>query len=1853
MPTSPPHARPEVKFRKPTFREADHPRDRLGRFIEVGQHVRLWGGGDGDVIRSTGGGRIEVARSDGQHVIVDAGNVTVTRAAPGSNLPQPPATPPTPDAPSAPDAPDKPSIGRTTPNAVSGAVRTTVTTAGPPRPVGEFPDLDPDSPEPLPQPQVQDMFRAETGLDHPRRASRNLGGLDAAKAAKANVVADLTERTRATPVERMHPDETVRTALADPTSRWIAQDRWGRTYWTPAGAGSTVGEPMSPDIEDALRTDAINSMVAAWATSANDHLPDALALQEVAAELFDLPHAPWVFIPDVNDRTYAREEDLRADIDTELASRREGFEAFLTAQYEATQERLSQHGITEVEVYRGFVFPDGEGPVPPWVYEAEADVPLRPMSSFTADPTMAHRFADTNGGAVAIISTRVPRERILSTPLTGVGCLDESEFVVLAGEGRATITAATISKRDTPVIETVTTALGDTETFENWYETTPIDPRRAAAAPDIAGTRPAPGARPDTNDRVLAADPDDPTAPTAWLAVAEDGAQVGYLRARGDDPASTVSFSDIDDWAAEVEDREITTRVRPDAVPGDEADDAPVVLGERATRAETVAVDDPRVDTFLNDDLFDDLDPADPITPVEARKTDPTRDAASKAKAEVVADLTRRMAHMPDEDFLTPEQMETLDKTRAGERVLIRTPNSPEVRWFDPTLFPEGFPEGWEHVSPEEYRDVLREQVVNSLVSEWATSSNGTVLGYAIQDIAQETFGIDDAHLTGVVMLDDESWMRPLVDAKIDEKRPLIEGFLAAQYAATQERFRAAGISEVTLYRGMKVFDKDDDWAVQALDAPYDGEIGLRPLSSFTTDLDTAAQFSGNSSTGPGILVTGVVPVERIIATPRTGVGCLSESEFVVIAGPGEWHVRRATTGDIIDDPTDMPPVGFDEIDGGDDEPEDISTIPAGMLAEHELADAFAAADPTDEARMAALTVRAQALGRDDLIPDSEPAAAPAARPEREDVTVADLAAGDKIAASGPYEGQAATVRSIEPGEDGFHRIVADLPDGTSFEGSIPSDTAQVRINDPADTSTGEPDYTGINPGPGRPDGTGTVDDPIAVGRDYDRAITLLAEGKHIRLDDTREVGTLLDAMAAWAKDAEARGEKAPPLNLCQVSVPGTNLFCAESKGVPRVKMPQLGGTPPPGTPAAKLVDERGRADLADPFITSLRAAGINVTDDVIPAAELKATQEELDGRSVANLAAAIRGGTFVDAPIFVTRDGYILDGHHRWAAKVAVDTDDGQMGEIQMPVRVVDMEIGAALDYANAFAASMGMRPRGLGERGSDNPRVGEAMDAVAALNPEIADAATARKTGGTTDPVSLPFDTTTSVPATVPSAGAYTVSAEETPAPAPGTRTIIFDIDGTIANVAPLRERRLAGEITRDQQIEMGSDAEPIGPVVDAMRRAKEQGYAVVAMTARPDSFRERNAAYLAKVDVPVDAMFTRADGDERPDADAKRDMIARLRDLGYDPVAAYDDKTENTDLFEAEGIPSVLVGGYNGVNEVGGVEVGDPEQPLDRWGKSIRNLTTPEDALAAYEAAAAEREFHKMEAIRQAATALGLPGLPPVPDSGLSDDDLTMHLMSGEATDEELQDFYHRAYGPAVDTFEQALRDEPGTTAAIVSAVEAYGGQMDGLSHRVKTVDSIISKIGRRALQRKNGLDDARAGVGDALRYSAIIPSESYASGINAVVDGLRQRGYDVPQIESMWQPGNPYRAIHADVVTPDGIRVELQFHTPESIATKHDYHRFYDIAREPSVDPQARYDAWQTMMDAWDKVPDPPNIADIGSPRSYPSPVDDEAVVADLIRKYEQAVAEGDEDVIAALRARASALGVIDRLPPPPD
>ena len=198
-----------------------------------------------------------------------------------------------------------------------------------------------------------------------------------------------------------------------------------------------------------------------------------------------------------------------------------------------------------------------------------------------------------------------------------------------------------------------------------------------------------------------------------------------------------------------------------------------------------------------------------------------------------------------------------------------------------------------------------------------------------------------------------------------------------------------------------------------------------------------------------------------------------------------------------------------------------------------------------------------------------------------------------------------------------------------------------------------------------------------------------------IEPEDLEKFNTDISKVQQIVADAKAKGEKAPDINLCDITVPGTNLYCDDNLGIPRDQMPQFKGKPQPGTPAADMeVDENGEVDTEPLFKKMLEEKGIKVVQTEIPSDKLKATQKDLVGAKVVGMMGALEENPehpSITAPIYVSRDGYVIDGHHRWAAIAAYNAKYPDK-QIPMKVQVIDQDIKDAIPMCNKFAEEQGV---------------------------------------------------------------------------------------------------------------------------------------------------------------------------------------------------------------------------------------------------------------------------------------------------------------------------------------------------------------------------------------------------------------------------------------------------------------------------------------------------------------------------------------------------------------------------------
>ncbi len=143
-----------------------------------------------------------------------------------------------------------------------------------------------------------------------------------------------------------------------------------------------------------------------------------------------------------------------------------------------------------------------------------------------------------------------------------------------------------------------------------------------------------------------------------------------------------------------------------------------------------------------------------------------------------------------------------------------------------------------------------------------------------------------------------------------------------------------------------------------------------------------------------------------------------------------------------------------------------------------------------------------------------------------------------------------------------------------------------------------------------------------------------------------------------------------------------------------------------------------------------------------------------------------------------------------------------------------------------------------------------------------------------------------------------------------------VVFDIDGTLADVARLREMFLSVQQGRQKDFRsfhrQALHAQPIAWVKDAALQVRQRGLSVVLVTGRSVRWRHETSWWLALNGIPSDALFMRERRDSRPDAEIKQSMLDRIR-RQWTPIWAFDDNPDTIAVWKGADIPVTVVPGW----------------------------------------------------------------------------------------------------------------------------------------------------------------------------------------------------------------------------------------------------------------------------------------------------------------------------------------------------
>ena len=140
-----------------------------------------------------------------------------------------------------------------------------------------------------------------------------------------------------------------------------------------------------------------------------------------------------------------------------------------------------------------------------------------------------------------------------------------------------------------------------------------------------------------------------------------------------------------------------------------------------------------------------------------------------------------------------------------------------------------------------------------------------------------------------------------------------------------------------------------------------------------------------------------------------------------------------------------------------------------------------------------------------------------------------------------------------------------------------------------------------------------------------------------------------------------------------------------------------------------------------------------------------------------------------------------------------------------------------------------------------------------------------------------------------------------------------VIFDVDGTLCDVRPIRHYVEGPTKNFDAFHKASALCDPNWDVVEDLRRQVELERAIIVVTGRSFEYRPLTIRWLRGFDIHFDEIHTRPSRDFRKDAVIKKEILDRLR-IRYTIVGSWDDNPSVIEeVWEAEGIPTTVVPGW----------------------------------------------------------------------------------------------------------------------------------------------------------------------------------------------------------------------------------------------------------------------------------------------------------------------------------------------------
>jgi len=139
-----------------------------------------------------------------------------------------------------------------------------------------------------------------------------------------------------------------------------------------------------------------------------------------------------------------------------------------------------------------------------------------------------------------------------------------------------------------------------------------------------------------------------------------------------------------------------------------------------------------------------------------------------------------------------------------------------------------------------------------------------------------------------------------------------------------------------------------------------------------------------------------------------------------------------------------------------------------------------------------------------------------------------------------------------------------------------------------------------------------------------------------------------------------------------------------------------------------------------------------------------------------------------------------------------------------------------------------------------------------------------------------------------------------------------------------------------------------------------------------------------------------------------------------------------------------------------------------------------------------------------------------------------------------------------------YKMALEQEPEISALVREIAVKARMETRSFDSRLKTKIAYLKKIKKNHLLHKSNYE-----ISDILRYTYITSADTLATKTLEVIEIFKSLGYETIEIKNYWLMSfYPYNGINTVIVSPNGLKFELQYHTIESYEIREKIHDLYE-------------------------------------------------------------------------------------------